>query len=124
MSVTVNYFARGASGIQINGSTTAPTAVQASALEEMVAQVVMLDADTQALITHNWGFDVSAPTYFDAPQILMPWNQGPAQPAGTWLPNFTFDITNTNVVKMNKLNFLGTGGTFMLILRRPWSASR
>jgi hypothetical protein len=123
MAVTVNYFARG-SGILINGSTTAPTNVQSTALEEMVVQVILADTDTQALLTHNWGFDASAPTYFDSPQILYPWNQGPAQAAGTFLTNFSFDITNTNVVKMNKLNALGTGGTFMVTLRRPWSASR
>jgi hypothetical protein len=79
---------------------------------------VFADSDTQALFTHNWGLDASAPTYFE-PEILGPWNQGPAQAAGTWLPNFSFDLTNTNVVKINKLNFLGSGGTFMFTLRRP-----
>jgi hypothetical protein len=119
MSVTVNYFARGA-GILINGSATPPTSVQASALQEQVAQVNMLDTDTQALITHNFGFDASAPTYFASPQIIGPWLQGSAQVGGTYMPAFSFDITNTNVVKMNKVSFLGTGGTFMVTLRRPW----
>jgi hypothetical protein len=123
MSVTVLYFAAGG-GVLINGSATPPTAVQASALESQVAQINMLDADVQALFTHNWGFGVSSPTYFDSPQVLAIYNQGPAQPGGTWLPNFTLDVSNTNVLKINKLNFLGTGGTFIVTLRRPYSESR
>jgi hypothetical protein len=120
MSVTVNYFIRGGAGVLINGSATPPTAVQAAQVQKQTAQIVMLDADTQALFTHNWGLDVSAPTYFE-PEILGIVAQGPAQPAGTYLPNFSADWTNTNVLKLNKLNFLGTGGTFMVTLRRPQS---
>jgi len=119
MSVTVNYFIRGGVVI-INGSTTPPTAQQASQVMKQTAQVIMLDTDIQALFTHNWGLDASAPTYFE-PEIWCAGAQGPAQPGGTWLPNFSFDLTNTNVAKINKISFLGSGGTFMFTIRRPQS---
>lgn len=121
-AVSVNYFIRGGP-VLINGSATPPTAVQASQVQKQTAQIIMLDADVQALFTHNWGLDASAPTYFE-PEILGIVNQGPAQPAGTWLPNFSADWTNTNAVKLNKLNFLGSGGTFMVTLRRPHSVGQ
>jgi hypothetical protein len=124
MAVSVAYYARGA-GIQINGSATAPTAVQASSLQELVCLVTMnADADTQALLTHNFGFDASGPTYLDNPQILGPIGYGVPGTATTFMPAFSFDITNTNVVKMNKLNSLGTNGTWIVTLRRPFAPSR
>jgi hypothetical protein len=122
MAVSVNYFIRGGN-VLINGSSTPPTAIQASQVQKQVAQVVMADSDTQALFTHNWGLDASAPTYFE-PEIFASGNQGPAQAGGTWLPNFSFDLTNTNAIKINKLNFLGTGGTFMFTVRRPQSVGQ
>ena len=122
MSVTVNYFVRG--GVTtINGSTTPPTAQQAAQVMKQAAQVIMLDTDTQALFTHNWGLDASAPTYWE-PEILGPQAQGPSQVAGTWVPNFSYDLTNTNVVKINKVSFLGSGGTFFFTLRRPQSTGQ
>ena len=118
MAVSVLYFVRGGGGVLINGSATAPTAAQAQQVYAQKALISMADSDTQALFTHNWGLDVSSPTYLD-PEILSVVGYGPAQAAQTYLPAFTFDLSNTNVVKMNKLNFLGTGGTYLVCLRRP-----
>lgn len=117
MSVSVLYYVRGA-GVLINGSATPPTAAQASQIPTQKALVSMADSDTQALFTHNWGLDVSSPTYLD-PEILSVVGYGPAQVAQTYLPAFTFDFSNTNVLKMNKLSFLGTGGTYLIALRKP-----
>lgn len=116
--VNVLYFIRGGV-VTINGSATNPTAIQASQVQKQTAEIVMGDADVQALFTHNWGLDASAPTYFE-PEISevtgLILNAG-----GTYLTGFTFDRTNTNVVKINKLNFAGSGGTWVVSLRRPQS---
>ena len=114
MAVTVTYYVRGA-GILINGSTTGPTAVQASQVYKQSATVAFgATADVQALFTHNWGLDLSAPTYLE-PEIMYYQTLD-----GTYCPSLTFDVTNTNVVKINKL---GTNGpaTVVVILRRPHS---
>jgi len=124
MAVTVSYFIRGG-GVLINGSVTPPTKTQAQAVYVQKAQINFADSDTQALFTHNWGLDASAPTYFD-PEILGPAVVGPAQTGQTWLPAFTFDFSNTNVLIVNKLNATGTGGTYIFGIRRgsvqgaPW----
>ena len=115
--VTVSYFIRSFQGVTILGSATPPTAQQAQQVQMQKAQVAMADADTQALFTHNWGLDASAPGYFD-PEIFY-YSQGPNNPtAQTSLTGLTFDVSNTNVVKVNKLNFLGTGGTWIVCLRK------
>jgi hypothetical protein len=122
MAVSVLYYIRGG-GVQINGSATPPTAIQASQVLLQRAVVSMADSDSQALFTHNMGLDVSSPTYFD-PEILGIAVVGPAQAAQTYLPAFTFDFSNTNVLKINKLNFLGTGGSYLISVRKssgPWS---
>lgn len=118
--VSVLYFVEG-SAVAINGSTTPPTGQQAAQVFKQIAQVVMADADTQALFTHNWNLGASAPTYFN-PEIFYYQQLNTA--GGTWLTGLTFDVTNTNVVKVNKLNFLGTGGTFIVTLRRPHSVGQ
>ncbi len=122
-AVAVTYFLRNGNGLLINGAATPPTAIQASGVYVQKALISFADTDTQALFTHNWGLDVSAPTYFD-PEILGIVQVGPAQAGQTWMPCFTFDLTNTNVVKINKLNFLGTGGTYLFGLRRPHSVGQ
>ena len=119
--VSVLYFIRGG-GVLINGSATPPTAIQASQVMKQSAEIIMGDSDVQALFTHNWGLDASAPTYFE-PEISevtgVILNAG-----GTYLTGFTFDRTNTNVVKINKLNFAGTGGTWVVSLRKPHSTGQ
>lgn len=116
MAVSVLYYVRGG-GVTILGSATPPTAIQANQVNLQKAVVSFADSDTQALFTHNWGLDASAPGYFD-PEVLGVQVLGPAQAAQSYLPAFTFDLSNTNVVKINKLNFLGTGGTYLFGLRR------
>ena len=95
-AVTVTYYCRGG-GVAINGSTTAPTGAQAGFLQKQTATIAFgATADAQALFTHNWGLDASAPTYFE-PEIMCFQTLG-----GTYSPSLTFDLSNTNVVKVNK----------------------
>ena len=121
MAVTVAYYARSGipgGGVLINGSTTAPTAIQASNLPMMRALVTFaVDTDVQALVTHNWGLDASAVTYFD-PEIFLQGGQNLGANSSL-APNFSMDFSNTNVVKINKFNFVGTNGTYLFCLRRP-----
>lgn len=115
-AVSVLYFVRGANGVTILGSATGPTGQQAAQCFKQTAQINMADADTQALFTHSWGLDASAPGYFE-PEIL--WYAQQMTANGTWATALTFDVTNTNVVKVNKANFAQSGGTFIVTLRRP-----
>lgn len=115
---TVTYFVGGQ--VQIVGSTTPPTGAQAVTVPKMTCQVNWAIADTQAWLTHNWGLGASAPSFYD-PEITGPLPiQGPVG-GGTNMPFFSFDVTNTNVVKVNKLGVAGTDGTYNFILRRPHS---
>jgi len=114
--VAVTYYVRGG-GLNIV-STTPPTAIQANQVFKQTALISMADADTQALFTHNWGLDASAPQFFE-PEILE--YALLTTTGGTYQSGLTFDVTNTNVVKVNKLNFLGTGGSFIVSVRRPHS---
>jgi hypothetical protein len=117
MAVSVSYYLRNGSGITILGSSTPPTAIQASGCQTQLALISFADSDTQALFTHNMGLDASAPSYLEPP-VEGYGVYGPAQAAQTYMPAFTFDFSNTNVLKINKLNFLGTGGTYFFRIRR------
>jgi hypothetical protein len=129
MAVGTNYFARsGVPGglVLINGSATPPTAIQASQIPRLTCAVVMNLADTQATLTHNWGLDASAPTYFD-PEVWYTVQNGSGTASGTWVPQLSFDLTNTNVVLVNKLAGaagVGNAGTFIITLRRPLSPAQ
>jgi len=120
MAVNVLYYARGG-GVTIEGSATGPTATQAQFCPCIKAKVVFgVQADVQALITHSWGLDASAPGYYD-PEIQ--WYQ--ISDNTSYAPSITFDVSNTNVVAVNK-NATNEGITIIVILRRgsvgsgPW----
>lgn len=121
-AVTVTYYARSGipgGNVLINGSTTVPTSIQASNLPLLRALVQFgADTDVQALITHNWGLDASAVTYFD-PEVLLGGCVNSLGVNTSLQPNFSFDFTNTNVVKVNKASFVGTNCNYLFILRRP-----
>ena len=125
MSVTVYYSAEGTdSGLPVYLTTTPLTAQQAGQVQEIVVEVNWALADTQALITHNFGYSTLGESYFFRPQVVGPvWINGPLG-GGTNAPFMSFGFTNTNVLTANKLGVAGTEGTFVLYLRRPWSASK
>lgn len=97
MAVTVTYYIRG--GVtRINGSTTAPTAAQASEVMKQKAIIIWGSVDdTTALFTHNWGLDASAPTYGEPDVCFEPISQ-----TTSW-PCITFWRANTNVLVCGKL---------------------
>lgn len=125
-AVTLTVFARGGNGmIATPAANTALTAVQASQCFKQSAVVVFgADTDTQALFTHNWGLDASAPTYYEPEIALEVIGPVPGPTGSTWISSLTFDRSNTNVVKVNKLNGNGTANTFLVTLRRPHSTGQ
>ena len=117
-AVSVVYYSRGGP-VTINGSTTPPTAQQAAFLMKQSAKVVFgVTADAQALFTHNWGLDASAPTYFE-PEIL----QVGMLSVTTYHPLITFDWSNTNVLAINKPN-TDAPFTCAVTIRRPHSTGQ
>jgi hypothetical protein len=102
-------------------TTTAPTANQAQEMPELAAQVFFADAaDVLAVIVHNWGLPASFPTWL-WPQVFVAKSLGGASDT-SFATNFTFGLTNTNSVAMNKLSVgVGSGGTYNVYLRRPHS---
>lgn len=116
------YFARsGVPGgpVLLNGSSAAPTAIQASQIPVLKVQMVMTDGVIQGTITHNWGLDKSSPTYFDPLIWYVAQNATDGVAGQTWLPMLTFDLTNTNVVLVNKLAGAAatpTGATYLITL--------
>jgi hypothetical protein len=114
-AVSVTYYIN---GIPINGSTTAPTAIQASQAMKQSARVVFgVTADAQALFTHNWGLSASAPGYLE-PEILVDLIS-----TTTYYPLLTFDRTNTNVLAINKPATDGPT-TIVVTIRRPHSTGQ
>jgi hypothetical protein len=111
-------------GLPVYSTATPLTASQAASVQEIVVEVNWAIADTQALITHNWGFSASAAGNFFRPQVHGPTYVNGPLGGGTSMPFVSFDFTNTNVLKVNKLGVAGTEGTFVLYLRLPFSASR
>jgi len=118
-AVTVTYYSRGGVVTQ-NASTTAITASAASQVMRQSAIVVFgVTGDVQALFTHNWGLDASAPLYGE-PEII--WSLI-STALTTYCPLITFDRTNTNVLAVNKPS-TGDACTIRLCLRRPHSTGQ
>ena len=114
-AVSVTYYIRGGNGVTINGSTTPANASQAQQVYKQSAIVVFgVTADIQALFTHNWGLDASAPGYIE-PEVLVE----PVSTTTYW-PLITFYRADTNVLTINKL---GTDAptTIKVTIRRPHS---
>jgi hypothetical protein len=98
-------------------STTALTASQASQIPTQSAQVFFADTDAQAVIVHNWGLPNSYPAWL-LPQIFFTKSLGGGSDS-SFVSGFTFGLTNTNSVTMNKLSLgTGSGGTYNVFLRR------
>ena len=116
------YFARSGipgGSVLINGSATAPTAIQASQIPILKCQMVFNAGQIQGTITHNWGLDKSSPTYFDPELWYVVQNFSDAG-SGSYVPLLTFDLTNTNVVLVNKLAGVAAfenACTFLITLR-------
>jgi hypothetical protein len=98
------------------GGTVAPTQNQTTTVNAVVAQVSFADADTVALITHNFAVSTAQAA------ALQPYIQYYSSTGGSTTP-LTFALTSANVITVNKNGFTGSGGTYVVIIRRPYSAS-
>jgi hypothetical protein len=101
--------------------TTPPTATQAFNANSLSATLTFLDADTTALITHNWGEPSTTGLSY-----LWPWvNIYPvAVGTATVAPVISVALTNSVAVTVGKsLTAAGTGvgWTWNVILQRPFS---
>jgi hypothetical protein len=104
--------------VTINGSTTNPTQTQASQVQKQSAVIVFgVTADAQALFTHNFGLDASAPTYRE-PEVMIDLIS-----VTTYWPLLTLDRTNTNVLAINKPATDGPT-TIVVTIRRPHSVGQ
>jgi hypothetical protein len=86
------------------------------------ALVALGDAETFALFTHNWGLGNSFPAFL-FPFISYRQSDIGTGPS-TQLGNLTFVISNTNVVGIQKLAGVGSGGSFIVTLMRPTTLIR
>ena len=104
-------------------TSTAPTAIQASQLMEQTAEVYFDDADTQAVVVHNWGSSPGAASWaaFLHPQVWMYCVMRTGTPS-SFATGFTFGLSNTNSITINKISVgTGSGGTYNVVMRRPHS---
>jgi hypothetical protein len=115
-AVSILISARNNNGVLVLNSAAAITAQQAAFTQKQFAQVAMGTSDTQALFTHNWGLDNSAPSFGEPYINWWPVLLGSSSSNSIGL---TFDITNTNVVKINKN--VGIDGTWDIVLHKPQS---
>jgi hypothetical protein len=104
------------------GTTTPPTAAQASQLPCQVAEVFLADTDTEAIVVHNWGYALG-PSFasFRWPIVIM--NKALGAGAGgsaSFGANFTFGLTNSLQVYIEKPAG-AAGGTFEVYLLLPTS---
>lgn len=119
MGTTVTYL------YPVANTTTAPTAIQSSQAPTVVAQVVFVDADTTAAITHNFGIATAAGFAGIQPNI----GQGFPEVIPSWIATSTvvatIGYTNTsgNVVTLTKASLLGTAGTLFVTIRKPHTLS-
>lgn len=117
-AITTSYFVRGG-GVLIAGSATPATQAQAAQVMKQVAIITFgVLGDAQATFTHNWGLDASAPL-FREPEILVDLISVGQQ---TYMPEITFDRTNTNQVLVNKTG--GDSCVVVITLRRPHSVGQ
>jgi hypothetical protein len=116
LGVTITYLSK---FTNVN-TTTAPTAAQASQLTCQVAQISMTDAETQAIVVHNWGV-LLGPSFatfgWPMPNLIDTELTAHSQSFAT---NFTFGLGNSNQVYVNKIAG-APGGTYLLYLFLPSS---
>lgn len=95
--------------------SVAPTAAQAFNSNMLTATIVANDADTTAVVTHNWGLSTAQLNN------LWPTLQWYTSVASTVLPIISWALTNSVSVTMTKVSASGSNGTYVVILMRPQS---
>jgi|SRR5215469_4895576 len=110
MAVTITYQLPSA----VAGGTVAPTAAQAFYANTVGCQLSMADTDTTATITHSWGLTTTQSAQ------LQPFVITYLQTPGTAVPILSFSLA-ANTVVVTKATGAGSGGTYVVILQRPFS---
>lgn len=101
------------------GTSTPPTATEASQLPTQTALVFWADTDVEAVVIHNWGLWASFPAFL-FPEVWMHKALGGVD--CSFATNFTFGISNTNQVTITKNSVgPGSGGTYRVYMRKPGS---
>lgn len=99
--------------------TLAPTVAVMKKNQCMTAQVNFADADTTAVVTHNWQSPLADGS------ALFPLIEVYFNTLGTaGYPLLTWALTNSLAVTVTKGAGAGTGGTLTVSLRRPFSMDR
>lgn len=105
----------------VASTTTAPTAIESSRVPTVVAQVVFVDADTTAALTHNFGIATAAgfaglqPNIAQGfPQVILDWIA-----TSTVVATIGYTNTSGNVVTLTKASLLGTAGTMFVTISKP-----
>lgn len=96
---------------------TFPTSAQAVGCNTQINRVVMADGDTSATLTHNWGLTAAQLAQF------LPLISFYVQNPGVSYPVVSFALTDSNTVTMAKTGTTGSGGTYVVALQRPYSAT-
>jgi len=102
------------------GASIAPTTTQTGlgGSSIVTAQLVMADADTTALITHNF---LLSTTELSNGFPLVSWYP---TSTGTNPSTITCALTNSVAITLTKGTAAGSGGTFNVNILRPFSAIR
>jgi hypothetical protein len=97
---------------------TFPTSAQAVNFNTQIYRVVTVDADTTAVLTHNWGISAAQLAAF------FPLISFYVENIGATFPPVSFALTDSNTVTMTKLATTGSGATLVVTLQRPYSATQ
>ena len=102
-----------------NGTSTAPTAVQARQLRIQTAIVSFADADTTGTVVHNWGAaGVLGNSFasYEFPAVWMIQLLATASPS-SFATDFTFGLSNSNQITINKTSIgTGSGGSWAVYM--------
>jgi len=111
MAVTVTY------KYPVSG-TTPPTIAQSLTTNAVVASVELPEADTIALVTHNFQTSTAELAF------LSPWVSYVSTFCGTLAATIVTTLTNSVVVTITKSAAVGTATTLTVVIQRPFSMIR
>lgn len=99
--------------------TVAPTVAVMKRNQLLTTQIGFLDADTTAVINHNWQSPLA-----DGSSLfpLIDYYENTLGTAGA--PSLTWALTSSVAVTVTKAAGAGTGGTITVMLQRPFSMLR
>ena len=121
VAVTYGSFQDGGGpGGGYTGGTTAPTTSQAQVVNSIIAQVFMADTDTTATITHN--FQLTA-AQLAALYPWICWYVAQFTSSNVQVQPLLSFALGTNTVTITKASATSSGGTYNVIVQRPWTAS-